>query len=177
MKSVLLPIAGVLATILGAVSSAAGDPRESAPAFPREAKWLNSEPLEFAKLKGRVVIVHFWTFGCVNCQRNYPVYKSWGQNYADKKVTIIGVHTPEFDSEKTVDKVNAKAGENDLKFPIVIDNDHRIWKAWRTRCWPTIFLVDKHGIVRYHWEGELHLEQAEAKRFARRIDELLADGE
>ena len=146
-----------------------------APEFPKDATWLQSKPLKLADLRGRVVVVHFWTFGCINCIHNYPVYKAWQEKYAGKDVTIIGVHTPEFAQEKDEGRVRAKARENGLKFPIVIDNDSRIWKAWANRYWPSIYLVDKQGRVRYHWDGELHLQDAAGKRFAARIDELLAE--
>jgi thiol-disulfide isomerase/thioredoxin len=136
------------------------DPRAEdarpAPELPKDGRWLQSDPLQWKDLKGRVVVLHFWTFGCVNCQRNYPVYKGWLKKYADQKVTILGVHTPEFGSEADVDRVKAKVRENGLSFPV---------------------LIDKKGKVRYRWEGELHLDQADAKRFAGHIDELLAEKE
>jgi len=121
--------------------------------------------------------VHFWTFGCINCQHNYPVYKAWQEKYKDAKLTIIGVHSPETKAEKEVERVKAKAKANGLKFPIVIDNDLAIWKEWRVRYWPSIFLVDKQGKVRYYWEGELHLDEPQPKRFAAAIDELSAENE
>ena len=90
-------------------------------------------------------------------------------------MTIIGVHTPEFTNEADVTRVGAKARENGLKFPIAIDNDGRIWKSWDNHAWPSIYLIDKQGRVRFNWEGELHLENAEAQQFASRIDDLLAE--
>ena len=147
----------------------------TAPEFPPNTQWLQSEPLKLADLRGRVVIVQFWTFGCINCIRNYPVYKAWQEKYAGQAVTIIGVHTPEFTNEADVTRVRAKARENGLKFPIAIDNESRIWKSWDNHAWPSIYLIDKQGRVRFNWEGELHLENAEARQFASRIDELLAE--
>ena len=123
-----------------------------------------------------VVVVHFWTNGCINCIHNYPAYRSWQKQYADKDVTLIGVHTPEFAWEAPAERVRAKARENGLTFPIVLDPKNAIWSAWGTRYWPTVFLVDKRGGIRHHWEGELHLDTAEGKRFAAHIDELLAEG-
>jgi thiol-disulfide isomerase/thioredoxin len=131
--------------------------------------------LKLANLRGRVVIVHFWTFGCINCIHNYPVYKAWQEKYAGHAVTLIGVHTPEFTSEADVTRVRAKARANGLKFPIAIDNDGRIWNSWDTHAWPSIYLIDKQGRVRFNWEGELHLENEEARQFASRIDDLLAE--
>jgi thiol-disulfide isomerase/thioredoxin len=147
----------------------------AAPEFAPGTQWLHSKPLTIASLRGQVAVVHFWTFGCVNCVHNYPVYKAWQEKYAGKGATIIGIHTPEFTYEADAKQVEAKAEKNGLKFPIVIDNDGANWKNWDNRYWPSIYLIDKKGQVRYRWEGELHLDTAEGKRFAQRIDELLAE--
>jgi len=103
------------------------------------------------------------------------VYRAWQEKYAGKDVTIIGVHTPEFASETNANRVRNKARDNGLKFPIVIDNDKKIWKSWDNSYWPSIYLIDKKGQVRYHWDGELHLKTEDGRRFAARIDELLAE--
>jgi thiol-disulfide isomerase/thioredoxin len=144
-----------------------------APEFPEGLKWLQGGPLKLADQRGRVVVVHFWTNGCVNCAHNYPVYRAWHEKYDAKKVAIVGVHTPEFDWEAPAERVEKKASENGLKFPIVLDPDLQIWKAWSNQCWPAIYLVDKKGLARYRWEGELDLDTAAGKRFAARIDQLL----
>jgi len=170
---------GRVAVILGAMLVLAPLLRAEEPApaaeFPKESKWLQSDSLRFEDLRGRVVVVHFWTFSCVNCQHNYPVYKNWQTKFKDAKLTIIGVHSPEFQVEMDVKRVEAKARANGLKFPIVIDNDLAIWKEWNVRYWPTVFLIDKKGKVRYYWEGEMHLDKPEPKRFAAAIDELLGE--
>jgi alkyl hydroperoxide reductase subunit AhpC len=158
--------------------AAAGDEAAlpaAAPEFPEKAVWAQGDPLKLADLKGRVVVVHFWTNGCINCARNYPVYKSWQEKYDARKVALIGVHTPEFDHEAPAERVRAAARTNGLKFPIVLDNDKAIWNAWDNHYWPAIYLVDKRGRVRYRWEGELHLDTAEGKAFAKHIDELAAE--
>jgi thiol-disulfide isomerase/thioredoxin len=147
----------------------------AAPEFPPGTEWLQTKPLTLSSLRGQVVIVHFWTFGCINCIHNYPVYRGWQEKYAGKGVTIIGVHTPEFAHEADVDRVRAKARANSLEFPIAIDNDSQIWNAWENHYWPSIYLIDKKGWVRYHWDGELNLESAEGRQFASRIDELLTE--
>ena len=146
-----------------------------APEFPKGATWLQKEPLAIGSLRGQVVVLHFWTFGCINCRHNYPVYKRWQEQYAGKDVKLIGVHTPELDSEANVASVQREVGKNGLTFPIVIDNDHRIWKSWDDQYWPSINLIDKRGRVRYHWDGELHLDTTEGRQFASHIDELLAE--
>lgn len=148
---------------------------EPAPEFPAGVRWVQGEPTTLKHLKGRVVVLHFWTFGCINCQRNYPVYKTWLKQYADKDLTIVGVHTPEFQHEADADRVKQKAKENGLTFPVVLDNDSKIWKAWRNRYWPCIYLIDRQGQVRYRWEGELHLDKENDRKFAALIDTLLAE--
>jgi thiol-disulfide isomerase/thioredoxin len=145
------------------------------PEFPPGAEWLQSKPIKLADLRGRVVIVHFWTFGCSNCIHNYPVYKIWQEKYPEKDLTIVGVHTPEFAHEANGTRVETKARENGLKFPIVIDNDQAIWNRWNNRYWPSVYLIDRQGRLRYHWEGELHLAESAGRKFAGRIDELLAE--
>lgn len=147
----------------------------SAPEFSENTKWLQSKPLTLASLRGEVVIVHFWTFGCSNCQHNYPVYRAWQEKYAGKGVRIIGVHTPELAREADMARVRARARDNGLKFPIAIDNDKVIWQTWNNRYWPCIYLIDKQGRVRQRWDGELHLEDVKAREFASRIDALLAE--
>jgi thiol-disulfide isomerase/thioredoxin len=141
----------------------------TSPEFAQGTQWLQSKPVTIASLRGQVVVVHFWTFGCVNCVHNYPVYKAWQEKYAGKGVTIIGIHRPEFTFEADVKEVQAKAEKNGLKFPIAIDNDGTNWKNWDNHYWPSIYLIDKKGQVRYRWEGELHLETTQGRRFAQRI--------
>lgn len=161
-------------------ASAAAAPDEPAlpavaPEFPEKADWVQGDPVKVANLKGRVVILHFWTNGCINCAHNYPVYKSWQETYDSRKVSIIGVHTPEFDREAPAERVRDVARTNGLKFSIVLDNNNSIWNAWNNHYWPAIYLIDKRGRVRYRWEGELHLDTAEGKAFAKHIDELAAE--
>jgi thiol-disulfide isomerase/thioredoxin len=160
---------------LGASARAGDSWRATPPEFPPGIPWVQTEPLKLANLRGRVVVVHFWTFGCINCIHNYPVYKAWQEKYTGKGVTIIGVHTPEFANEADIARIRAKARENGLKFPIAVDNDRSVWNSWGNRYWPSIYLVDKKGQIRYRWEGELHLQDQEGRQFASRIDELLAE--
>ena len=153
------------------------DASMAAPEFAEGTEWLQSEPLTLASLRGQVVVVHFWTFGCINCKHNYPVYKDWQATYAGKGVTLLGIHTPEFEYEAEATQVRAQAEKHGLKFPIALDAGGRNWKNWDNRYWPSIYLIDKKGRVRYRWEGELHLDRADAKQFAGHIDELLAEKE
>jgi peroxiredoxin len=159
---------------------AAPDPPEqgwtAAPEFAPGEPWLQSEPLTLASLRGQVVVVHFFTSGCINCIHNYPAYRGWQEDYGGKGVTIIGVHTPEFENEADVDRVRAKAEKNGLKFPIAVDNDGRNWANWHNRYWPSIYVIDKKGRVRYRWEGELDSATTRGEPIVRRkIEELLAE--
>lgn len=177
MARALAPV--VAAVLLGGVVAGGEDGTTArtppAPEFPKDVEWLQGGPLKFAALRGRVVVLHFWTNGCVNCVRNYPAYRAWQEKYAGKDVTLVGVHTPEFEREAPAERVRARAKANGLKFPIVLDDKARVWKAWGNRYWPTVYLIDRKGRVRYHWEGELNLDTADVKRFAGLIDELLAE--
>jgi peroxiredoxin len=145
-----------------------------APEFVEVTDWVNSKPLKLADQKGKVVIVHFWTNGCINCIHNYPHYRAWTEKFKNNKALLmVGVHTPEFDAEKDVDQIKAKAKKNNLTFAIAVDNKLANWKAWRNQYWPCVYLVDKAGRVRYRWEGELGEEGY--KKFTGLIDELLAE--
>jgi peroxiredoxin len=142
---------------------------------PKEA-WLNSKPLRLADLRGQVVVLHFWTFGCINCKHNDSAYKAWHQKYANKGVTMIGVHTPELERERDLKRLKRSIEERGLKYPIVIDNDGKTWAAWGNRWWPSIYLIDKNGMVRYRWDGELNWKGIKGKALLeKKIDELLAE--
>jgi thiol-disulfide isomerase/thioredoxin len=171
----ILALAGAIARAHPRWAPPAGPDPKAAPEFPDKAEWVQAGPLKLGDLRGRVVVVHFWTNGCINCIHNYPVYRAWQKRYAGKGVTIIGVHTPEFKWEAAPARVRARARANGLAFPIVLDNDAAIWRRWENRFWPAIYLVDRKGRVRHLWEGELDLQTAEGKAFAAHIDELLAE--
>jgi len=151
-------------------------PAYRAPELKAGGTWINSEPLTLAALRGKVVVVHFWTFGCGNCIANYPAYKMWHEAFADRGLTIIGIHTPETKGEQDVEKLRRKAKDNDLAFPIVSDNDRANWDAWANRVWPSVYLVDKSGRIRAWWYGELNWQGAKGeKRMRERIEALLAE--
>lgn len=149
-----------------------------APPFEQVETWINSEPLQWDKLEGNVVVVHFWAFGCINCVRNLPHYQSWHEKYADKGLVIVGVHTPETQAERVIEAVRAKVAENGMKYPIAIDAAAKNWNSWATRWWPSVYLVDKRGYVRFWWYGELNWEGAKGEEFLRKkIEELAAEKE
>ncbi len=144
-----------------------------APEFRDVTEWINSDPLSMAKLRGKVVLVHFWTNGCYNCVNNYVHYKEWQDRYADQDVIIVGIHAPETKGERDIERIKAQAEKNGLKFPIAVDNDMANWKSWNNRCWPTVYVVDKKGIVRYGWEGELNYQGAKGEETVRKIVDAL----
>ena len=145
-----------------------------APEFTGVTEWLNSQPLKIADQKGKVVVVHFWTNGCINCIHNYPHYRTWQDRYKDdKNLLIIGVHTPEFDDERDVDRIRDRMAKNKLTFAVAVDNNAANWKAWANQYWPCIYLVDKTGAIRHKWEGELGDDGN--KKVTAQIDELLSE--
>ena len=152
------------------------DETPQAPEFRDVTQWLNSEPLLMSRLRGKVVVVHFWTNGCHNCMNNYPHYRAWQERYAGKDVVLVGIHTPETPGERDVDRIKAQAAKHGLKFAIAVDNDLANWNAWDNRYWPTVYVVDRRGRVRYGWEGELSYKGARGEETIRKvIDALLRE--
>ncbi len=132
--------------------------------------WINSEPLTIKGLGGGVVLVEFWTFGCYNCRNTLPFVKRWHERYGDKGLTIVGVHSPEFAGEKKIENVRREVASLGVRFPVVTDNDHETWRAYKVEAWPTIFVLDKSGRVRWKHVGEGAYEETE-----RTIQRLLAE--
>ena len=116
--------------------------------------WLNSPPLSFRQLRGRAVLVDFWDYTCVNCIRTLPYVQAWHERYHDKGLTVIGVHTPEFTFAQYESNVERGIREFGLTYPIVVDSNREIWKAFANRYWPTKYLLDKDGYLRYGHFGE-----------------------
>jgi thiol-disulfide isomerase/thioredoxin len=132
--------------------------------------WINSEPVKLRDLRGRVVLIEFWTFGCYNCRNTVPFVKGWHNRYRDKGLTIIGVHSPEFDEERDVENLRRQVASLGISYPVVTDNDYQTWKAYNVEAWPTIFLLDKQGRIRWMHVGEGAYDETE-----RLIQELLAE--
>jgi thiol-disulfide isomerase/thioredoxin len=116
--------------------------------------WLNSPPLSFRQLRGRVVLVDFWDYTCINCIRTLPYVQAWHERYKDKGLTVIGVHTPEFTFAQYESNVERGIREFGLTYPVVVDSNREIWQAFANRCWPTKYLLDKDGYLRYCHFGE-----------------------
>lgn len=134
--------------------------------------WINSEPLNLKDLRGRVVLIDFWTFGCYNCRNTLPFIKSWHDRYRDKGLTVVGVHSPEFDFERKVENLRREVDSLGIRYPVVSDNDYKTWDAYSVEAWPTIFLLDKQGRIRWMHVGEGKYDEAE-----RIIQKLLAEKE
>jgi thiol-disulfide isomerase/thioredoxin len=117
--------------------------------------WINSDkPLKLSELRGKVVLLEFWTFECINCQHTLPAMKDFYTKYHDNGLVIIGDHFPEFASERDVDNVRAAVKENGIQYAVAIDNDGATWNAYQQRYWPVIYLIDKQGQIRYKVIGE-----------------------
>ncbi len=132
--------------------------------------WINSQPFRLADLRGRVTLVEFWTFDCINCQQVLPALLQWHQTYAPRGLVIVGVHTPEFLHEREPANVQAAVQRFGIQYPVMLDNDFGTWRAYRNRYWPTLYLVDKRGLIRYTHVGEGSYEQTR-----RAIEALLAE--
>jgi hypothetical protein len=124
------------------------------PAFSGATGWLNSPPLTPEGLRGRVVLVDFWTYTCVNWLRTLPYVRAWDAKYAAQGLTTIGVHTPEFDFEHDVDNIIAQAGALRVPYPIAVDSDYGVWRAFDNHYWPAVYIADAQGRIRYHHFGE-----------------------
>jgi thiol-disulfide isomerase/thioredoxin len=133
--------------------------------------WLNTDmPIRLADQRGKVVLVEFWTFGCINCQRVIPSVRDWYNTYSDQGLVVVGVHYPEFSYEREVDNVRDALVRLDVPYPVTIDNDRVTWSAYNQRFWPTTYLIDKQGDIRYVHIGEGAYDETE-----RTIQALLAE--
>jgi thiol-disulfide isomerase/thioredoxin len=148
---------------------AAASPRKSLPEFQGISQWLNSPPLAIADLKGKVVLVQFWTFSCINCQRTLPYITRWHRQYTAQGLTIIGVHTPEFAFEREATAVKKALQQHQITYAVALDNAYKTWSAYSNNYWPHLFLADRQGVLRYDHIGEGAYDTTE-----RTIRQLLA---
>ncbi len=133
-------------------------------------QWLNSGPLTAEQLKGKVVLVDFWTYSCINCLRAIPYVKAWAEKYKDQGLVVIGVHSPEFAFEKNVDNVKKAISDLGITYPVAVDNNYAIWRAFDNEYWPAHYFIDAKGQIRHHHFGEGDYDQSE-----RVIQQLLAE--
>jgi thiol-disulfide isomerase/thioredoxin len=132
--------------------------------------WLNSSPLSASDLRGKVVLIDFWTYTCINWLRTLPYVRAWAEKYQEHGVVVIGVHSPEFPFEHDIENVRRAARDMRIEYPIAIDNDYAIWRAFTNHYWPALYLVDAQGQLRYHHFGEGAYERSELM-----IQSLLAE--
>ena len=137
----------------------------------RADEWLNSPPLTASALRGKVVLVDFWTYTCINWLRTLPYVRAWAEKYKHQGLVVIGIHAPEFEFEKNINNVRWAVKDMRVDYPVAVDNDHVIWRAFRNQYWPALYFIDAQGRVRHHHFGEGSYEQAEMV-----IQELLAEG-
>jgi cytochrome c biogenesis protein CcdA/thiol-disulfide isomerase/thioredoxin len=138
-----LPVEGSMPPLAGAVA------------------WLNSPPLTREQLRGKVVLVDIWTYGCYNCRNALPYVREWHRKYKDQGLVVVGVHSPEFAYEKNIDNVKRAVDELQVSFPVAIDNNHAIWRAFNNRYWPAHYFIDAQGRIRFHHFGEGEYEKSE----------------
>ena len=141
-----------------------------APELKPGGEWFNSDPLTLSNLKGKVVLIDFWTYSCINCQRTFPYLKEWDRKYRDKGLVIIGVHSPEFEFEKIPENVQKAIDDFGLTYPVMQDNDFATWQAYKNRYWPAKYFIDHEGNVRGSHFGEGDYDESEAM-----IQELLIE--
>jgi len=131
------------------------------PSFGGATAWLNLQPLSAADLRGNVVLVGFWTYTCINWLRSLPYVRAWAEKYKEHGLIVIGVHSPEFEFEKDIENVRRAAKDMRVDYPIAVDSDHAVWRAFRNQYWPALYFVDAHGHTRHHQFGEGDYEQSE----------------
>ncbi len=137
------------------------------PALDGAVQWLNSPPLTAQALKGKVVLVDFWTYSCINCLRSLPYVKAWAEKYRDQGLVVIGVHAPEFAFERDVGNVTKAMKDLGINYPVAIDNDFKVWRAFNNQYWPAHYFADAQGRIRYHHFGEG--EYAESERVIQQL--------
>ena len=142
----------------------------SLPALSGAVKWLNSPPLDAAALKGKVVLIDFWTYSCINCLRSLPYVKAWADKYRDQGLVVIGVHAPEFAFERDLGNVGKAVSDLGITYPVAVDNNYAIWRALNNQYWPAHYFIDARGKVRYHHFGEGDYAKSEQV-----IQQLLAE--
>jgi thiol-disulfide isomerase/thioredoxin len=133
--------------------------QDAAPEFSGISNWFNSKPLSLADLRGKVVLVDFWTYGCVNCVNTLPHVTELYAKYRDKGLVVVGVHTPEFPFERSASNVQAALKRHGITYPVAQDNDSRTWNAYRNQYWPAQYVIDRNGKIVFQHAGEGRYEE------------------
>ncbi|WP_042302202.1 thioredoxin family protein [Paraburkholderia kururiensis] len=155
-----LTAAAVLAALPALGHAAAAAP--TAPEFTGIDKWLNSPPLTLQQLRGKVVLVDFWTYTCINCIHTLPYVKQWNEKYRNQGLAVIGVHTPEYPFERDTGNVKTAIARFGISYPVAQDNEYATWNAWGNQYWPAFYLLDRKGRIVYSHFGEGNYAQTEA---------------
>jgi thiol-disulfide isomerase/thioredoxin len=174
-RSILTTLAGVAAAAAAAPVIAGeslervqlADARAAAPNFVGISRWFNSPPLSIGELRGKVVLVDFWTYGCYNCVNTLPYVTKLYDQYKGRGLVVVGVHTPEFPFERSAGNVQAALTRHGITYPVAQDNDSATWNAWHNRYWPAQYIVDQHGNVVFSHAGEGQYDEIE--RSVRRL--------
>jgi thiol-disulfide isomerase/thioredoxin len=154
-----ITLLAVLAACLATPTAHAAEP--PMPRLDGAVGWLNSPPLTLESLRGKVVLVDFWTYSCINCLRTLPHVRAWAQRYAAQGLVVVGVHTPEFAFEKNLANVERATKDLKIDFPVAIDSHYAIWRSFQNRAWPAFYLVDAQGLIRHRQFGEGDFDTAE----------------
>jgi thiol-disulfide isomerase/thioredoxin len=154
-------ISGAQATTMQSATSTRLPSEGKMPSLDGAITWINSPTLKTADLHGKVVLVEFWTYTCINWRRQFPYVRAWADKYRDKGLVVIGVHTPEFAFEKDLDNVRLQTKQIPVQFPIAVDSDYTIWRAFDNHYWPALYFVDAQGRIRHHQFGEGDYERSE----------------
>ncbi|MGP0075980.1 MAG: cytochrome c biogenesis protein DipZ [Bryobacteraceae bacterium] len=152
---------GGMMMIMSSSAAGAATGPQTLPDLSGAVAWLNSPPLNRDQLKGHVVLVDFWTYSCINCLRSIPYVEAWAEKYKNTGLVVIGVHTPEFAFEKDLNNVKRAVSELKITYPVALDNDYKIWKAFSNSFWPADYLVDATGHIRHHHFGEGKYDETE----------------
>jgi glutathione peroxidase-family protein len=176
-KLVILLTVAVGALIVFPSGTIAARAIVAAPEFTQAdpSAWINGPPLRMQDLRGKVLLIDVWTFECWNCYRSFPWLKQIEERFESAGLQVIGIHSPEFERERDPAAVRSKVQEFGLGHPVMMDNDFAYWKALGNRAWPTFYLVDKKGRIRYRFLGETHAGEPQAIRIERAVEELLAE--
>jgi thiol-disulfide isomerase/thioredoxin len=162
MKTMMKTLLGTSA-LFAALSAQAGPVSPTAaPVFAGIDSWLNSAPLTMPQLRGKVVLVDFWTYTCINCIRTLPYVKSWHEKYKNQGLVVVGVHTPEYPHERSTANVAAALKRFDIQYPVAQDNRYATWDAYHNQYWPATYLIDKSGRIVYTHFGEGQYDETEA---------------
>jgi thiol-disulfide isomerase/thioredoxin len=179
VAAILVAAFGALVLIVGkggdmgqrlTLPAAQASPGGELTALDSATAWVNSEPLTAASLRGKVVLIDFWTFTCINWLRELPYVRAWAEKYKDQGLVVIGVHAPEFPVERDLDQVRRAVRDLRVSYPVAVDNDFAIWRAFNNQYWPALYFVDAQGRVRHHHFGEGDYDRSE-----RMIQRLLAE--